>query len=171
MHNKKRHLLRLLAIILLNICALGLAGHMLPGGRSVSALPDVSPDADEKRIIQSTADSDYYLLARLIEAESTGEPYTGQVAVGAVVLNRVRRASFPDSIAGVIYQSGAFASVTDGRIDASAGPQAFRAAGDALNGLDPSGGALYYYSTVESGRGRLEERTAVKIIGSRTFCK
>ena len=89
---------------------------------------------------------DVELLARLIHGEARGEPYVGMVAVGAVVLNRVRSSKFPNTIAGVIYQAGAFDAVADGQINLTPGEQSRRAARDALNGWDPTGGCLYYYN-------------------------
>lgn len=86
------------------------------------------------------------LLARLISAEARGEPYSGQVAVGAVVLNRIRHPSFPNTLSGVIYQSGAFTCITDGQFNEPVAESAYRAARDALNGVDPSGGAIYYFN-------------------------
>lgn len=167
---KKGPLLGLLTIVLLNICAILFSGQLVQS-KPVSSFQSNSPEHAVTQIIESTAESDYYLLARLIEAESAGEPYAGQVAVGAVALNRVMHSSFPDSIAGVIYQPGAFSSVEDGRIDAPAGRLACRAARDALNGLDPSGGAIYYYNRKGRPDNQFAEFAAVKIIGSRTFCR
>ena len=90
--------------------------------------------------------SEVELLARLFHGEARGEPYVGMVAVGAVVLNRVRSSRFPNTIAGVVYQAGAFDAVTDGQINLTPGEQSRRAARDALNGWDPTGGCLYYYN-------------------------
>ena len=90
--------------------------------------------------------NDLYLLAKVIAAEARGEPYTGQVAVGAVVLNRVSHASFPDTIPGVVYQSGAFTCVTDSNWKVEPTAEAKKAARDAINGWDPTGGAIYYYN-------------------------
>ncbi len=95
-------------------------------------------------------DQNTWLLARIISAEARGEPYEGQVAVGAVVMNRVRHPSFPNTVAGVIYQSGAFTAVTDGQFDRPIADSAWRAAADALNGWDPSGGAIYYYNPAKT---------------------
>ena len=86
------------------------------------------------------------LLARLIHGEARGEPYVGMVAVGAVVLNRVKSSRFPNTIAGVIYQAGAFDAVADGQINLTPNEQSRRAARDALNGWDPTNGCLYYYN-------------------------
>ena len=94
----------------------------------------------------STSSSDLNLLARAVYGEARGEPYTGQVAVAAVILNRVKSSKFPNSISGVIYQSGAFTCVSDGQINLSPNQSAYNAARDALNGWDPTNGCLYYYN-------------------------
>ena len=94
--------------------------------------------------------SDIYLLAKVIGAEARGESYTGQVAVGAVVLNRVRHSSFPDSISGVVYQSGAFSCVRDSNWSVEPNDTAKKAARDAINGWDPTGGAIYYYNPAKT---------------------
>jgi len=112
-----------------------------------------------------------YLLAMLISGEARGETYEGQVAVGAVVLNRVKHSSFPNSIAGVIYQSGAFTAVDDGQINMSPTDSCMRAAKDALNGWDPSGGAIYYYNPVTATNQWIRSRPIIKRIGKHVFCK
>ncbi len=94
----------------------------------------------------TTSNADLNLLARCVYGEARGEPYTGQVAVAAVVLNRVRSSKFPNSVSGVIYQSGAFTAVADGQINLSPNQSAYNAARDALNGWDPTNGCLYYYN-------------------------
>ena len=94
----------------------------------------------------STSNADLNLLARCVYGEARGEPYTGQVAVAAVVLNRVRSSKFPNSVSGVIYQSGAFTAVADGQINLTPNTTAYNAARDALNGWDPTNGCLYYYN-------------------------
>ena len=94
----------------------------------------------------TTNSADLNLLARCVYAEARGEPYVGQVAVAAVVLNRVRSSSFPNTISGVIYQAGAFTCVSDGQINLTPNQSAYNAARDALNGYDPTGGCLYYYN-------------------------
>ena len=94
----------------------------------------------------NTTSSELNLLARCVYSESRGEPYTGQVAVAAVVLNRVRSSKFPNTIAGVIYQKGAFTAVSDGQINLTPNESAYKAARDALNGWDPTSGCLYYYN-------------------------
>ncbi len=114
--------------------------------------------------------SEYQLLARLISAEARGEPYIGQVAVGAVVLNRVEHPSFPDSIAGVIYQKGAFSCLTDGQFDQPVADSAYQAARDALNGLDPSGGAIYYFNPKTATNQWIWSRPHITTIGNHRFC-
>lgn len=113
---------------------------------------------------------DVDLLATIISAESRGEPYEGQVAVGACILNRVNHASFPDTLAGVIYQPGAFTCVTDGQINQPVYESARRAANDALNGMDPGGGAIYYYNPAKSTNKWIFSRPVITQIGSHLFC-
>jgi N-acetylmuramoyl-L-alanine amidase len=113
---------------------------------------------------------DYNLLARLISAEARGEPYKGQVAVGALVLNRVSHSSFPNSISGVIYQSGAFTCLYDGQFNKAVADSAYRAARDALNGWDPSGGAIYYYNPVTATSSWIFSRPTITVIGKHRFC-
>lgn len=111
------------------------------------------------------------LLARAINGEARGEPYEGQVAVGAVILNRVDHSSFPNTIAGVIYQSGAFDSVYDGQINLEPTTTAIKAARDALNGWDPSGGCIYFYNPATSTSKWIWSRPIVKTIGKHNFAK
>ena len=96
--------------------------------------------------VGNISDSDLNLLARCVYGESRGEPYNGQVAVAAVVLNRVKSSKFPNTISGVIYQRGAFTAVDDGQINLTPNETAYNAARDALGGWDPTGGCLYYYN-------------------------
>lgn len=120
----------------------------------------------------STSDSsNVNLLARLIYGEARGEPYTGQVAVGAVVLNRVKSSSFPNSISGVIYQSGAFDVVSDGQINLTPNATAKKAAQDALNGWDPSYGAIYYFNPTTASNKWIWSRPMTITIGKHRFCK
>ena len=113
--------------------------------------------------------SDVYLLARTIYAEGRGEPYTGQVAIGAVVLNRVRDNAFPNTISGVVYQKHAFTAVTDGQINLTPNDTAMRAAKDALSGWDPTGGALYYYNPAIATSAWIFDRQTVTVIGKHVF--
>lgn len=114
--------------------------------------------------------SDYQLLARLISAEARGEPYSGQVAVGAVVLNRIEHPSFPNSISGVIYQKGAFSCIDDGQFYVDVADSAYSAARDALNGLDPSGGAIYYFNPSTATSKWIWSRPLITVIGKHRFC-
>lgn len=118
----------------------------------------------------NASQSQVYLLAKAINGEARGEPYTGQVAVGAVILNRVRHASFPNTIAGVIYQPGAFTAVDDGQINAEMSDSCIRAARDALNGWDPVGGAIYYYNPKTATNKWIRTRPVVMTIGKHVFC-
>lgn len=111
------------------------------------------------------------LLARLIYGEARGEPYTGQVAVGAVVMNRVKSSSFPNSISGVIYQSGSFDAVRDGQINLSPDATAKKAAQDAINGWDPSYGAIYYFNPSTATNKWIWSRPMTITIGRHRFCK
>ena len=119
----------------------------------------------------SSHSSDVNLLARLIYGEARGEPYTGQVAVGAVVLNRVRSSKFPNTIAGVIYQSGAFDVVADGQINMTPDSTAKKAAQDALNGWDPSYGSIYYFNPDTATNTWIWSRPHTITIGKHRFCK
>lgn len=119
----------------------------------------------------STSNSDLNLLARLVYAEARGEPYTGQVAVAAVVLNRVKNSSFPNSVAGVIYQKGAFSVVDDGQINLTPNQTAYSAARDAINGWDPTYGAIYYFNPKTATNGWIWSRPVTVVIGNHRFCK
>lgn len=110
------------------------------------------------------------LLAMVINGEARGEPYEGQVAVGAVVLNRVKHSSFPNTIPGVVYQPGAFTAVNDGQINKPIEESCFRAARDALNGWDPSGGAIYYFNPATATSSWIWSRPVIKQIGKHRFC-
>ena len=126
-------------------------------GVSVGAIPEAN-------------EANVNLLARIISAEARGEPYSGQVAVGAVILNRVEHPSFPDTLSGVIYQPGAFTAITDGQFNESVAESAYRAARDALNGTDPSGGAIYYYNPDRAISQWIRTRPVIKRIGKHLFC-
>ena len=120
--------------------------------------------------ITSGMDSSAALLARVISAEARGEPYLGQVAVGAVILNRVSHPSFPSTIAGVVYQPGAFTCMDDGQIDEPVAESAVRAAQAALNGADPSGGAIYYFNPSTATSSWIWSRPLITVIGNHRFC-
>lgn len=115
--------------------------------------------------------NDRNLLARVINGEARGEPFEGQVAVGAVVLNRVNHPSFPNSIASVIYQPGAFTAINDGQINASMAEASYRAADLALSGSDPTGGCIYYYNPATATNAWIRSRPILKTIGKHVFCK
>ena len=117
--------------------------------------------------------SDVQLLARAINGEARGEPYEGQVAIGAVILNRVKDSRFPNTIAGVIYQSGAFTAVADGQINQAMEDEAtvMKAARDAMNGWDPTGGAVYYFNPATATNKWIWSRPLIKTIGKHRFCK
>lgn len=113
--------------------------------------------------------AEVYLLAKTIYAEGRGEPYVGQVAIGAVVMNRVRNKAFPNTISGVVYQKGAFTAVDDGQINLTPNETAMKAAKDALNGWDPTGGALYYYNPAVATSAWIFERETITVIGKHVF--
>lgn len=115
--------------------------------------------------------SDTNLLARVIYGEARGEPYSGQVAVGAVVLNRVKNSKFPNTVAGVVYQSGAFDAVSDGQINMTPDSTAKKAAQDAINGWDPSYGAIYYFNPSTATNKWIWSRPLTVTIGKHRFCK
>ncbi len=119
----------------------------------------------------SASSSDLNLLSRLVYGEARGEEYIGQVAVAAVVLNRVSSSNFPNSVAGVIYESGAFDVVKDGQINLSPNKTAISAAQDALNGWDPSNGALYYFNPNTATSSWIWSRKITLTIGNHMFCK
>lgn len=120
----------------------------------------------------SNSTSDVQLIARAINGEARGEPYEGQVAVGAVILNRVKSSKFPNTIAGVIYEPGAFTAVSDGQINVpiSEGSTVVKAARDALNGWDPTGGAIYYFNPDTATNKWIWSRPLIKTIGKHRFC-
>ena len=115
--------------------------------------------------------SDLNLLAHLVYAEARGESYTGQVGVAAVVLNRVKSSSFPNTVAGVIYQSGAFSVVSDGQINLEPNQTARNAARDAMNGWDPTYGAIYYFNPNTATSPWIWSRPVTVVIGNHRFCK
>lgn len=120
--------------------------------------------------IPASTQNNLYLLARIISAEARGESYLGQVAVGAVVLNRIEHPSFPDTLSGVIYQDGAFTAIVDGQFDEPISDSAYDAARDALNGMDPSGGAIYYFNPDKTDNKWIRTRPVIKRIDNHLFC-
>ena len=130
-------------------------------------------DINNVSLAKTTSISDVQLMARAINGEARGEPYEGQVAVGAVILNRVKDSIFPNSISGVIYQPGAFTAVSDGQINASIseGSTVYKAAQDAMNGWDPTGGCVYYFNPSTATNKWIWSRPLIKTIGKHRFCK
>lgn len=140
----------------------GLKADGVAGSATLSKLGISSSSSPDSKTIE--------LLARAINGEARGEPYSGQVAVGAVILNRVDHPSFPGTVAGVIYQPGAFTAVSDGQINAAMEESCYRAARDALNGWDPVGGAIYYYNPKTATNRWIRTRPIVARIGKHVFC-
>lgn len=139
-------------------------------GKATADAMGISLTSSAKSIpVSGYSNNEVYLLARLIHGEARGEPYVGQVAVGAVVLNRVRHSAFPNTIAGVIYQSGAFDAVADGQINLTPDEQSLRAARDAMNGWDPSGGCIYYYNPSTATNKWIWSREVRLTIGEHVF--
>lgn len=133
--------------------ALGLAGGGGSGGGSYGGF----------------SESDVQLLAKIISAESRGEPYQGQVAVGAVIMNRISHPSFPNTLSGVIYQEGAFSCLYDGGVNAAVVDSAYQAAREAINGSDPTGGAIYYYNPAKTTNKWIWSRQVIAVIGAHNF--
>lgn len=119
--------------------------------------------------VNGFSEADVYLLARTIYAEGRGEPYSGQVAIGAVVMNRIKSDQFPNTVAGVVYQKNAFTAVNDGQINLTPNDTAIKAAKDAINGWDPSGGALYYYNPAVATSKWIFDRQTITVIGRHVF--
>ena len=121
-------------------------------------------------LIEQNTSGDVALLARLISAEARGESYEGQVAVGAVVMNRIAHPSFPNTLSGVIYQRGAFSCLDDGQFDEPVAQSAYAAARDAMNGYDPTGGAIYYFNPATATSQWIWSRPLIVQIGKHRFC-
>lgn len=121
--------------------------------------------------VPAATEANINLLAQIISAEARGEPYVGQVAVGAVILNRIEHPSFPSTLSGVIYQNGAFTAIVDGQFWEPIADSAYNAARDALNGWDPTGGAIYYFNPDTATNSWIWSRPFIKQIGKHRFCK
>ena len=145
----------------------GLAADGIAG---VNTLKTLGISGKDDSSFGGYSSADYELLARIISAEARGESYIGQVAVGAVVLNRVEHPSFPDTVSGVVYQSGAFSCLYDGQFYEPVAESAYSAARDAINGLDPSGGAIYYYNPKTATSQWIFSRPVITTIGNHRFC-
>ncbi|MBQ7348565.1 MAG: spore cortex-lytic enzyme [Clostridia bacterium] len=148
----------------------GLVADGIVGAKTLAAL-GMSSSSNSSSSSSSYSDSDVNLLARLIYGEARGESYVGQVAVGAVVMNRVRSSSFPNTISGVIYQRYAFTAVDDGQINLTPNATARKAAQDAMNGWDPSYGAIYYYNPKTATSSWIFSRQTTVTIGNHVFAK
>ncbi len=148
----------------------GLTVDGIIGTQTLKALGMSSYASSSTTTSSSTySNSDINLLARLVYGEARGESYTGQVAVAAVVLNRVKSSSFPNTISGVIYQPYAFTAVTDGQINLTPNETAIKAAKAAMNGWDPTGGAIYYYNPKTATSSWIYSRKTVATIGNHVF--
>lgn len=145
----------------------GLTADGIAGPATLKALGMSTTGSDKPG---SSQQNSLDLLARVISAEARGEPYSGQVAVGAVILNRVEHPSFPNSISGVVYQPGAFTCMSDGQFNQPVSDSAYRAAQEALNGSDPSGGAIYYFNPSTATSAWIWSRPLLTIIGKHRFC-
>lgn len=145
----------------------GLTADGIAGSKTLAALGLGSSGSSGGSFSQN----DINLLAKVISAEARGESYTGQVAVGAVLLNRVEHSSFPDTIAGVVYQPGAFSCVNDSNWYQPVADSAYKAAKDCINGHDPTGGAIYYYNPAKTSNKWMRSRPVIITIGSHIFCK
>lgn len=121
-------------------------------------------------VVPDATDANVNLLARMISAEGRGESYVGQVAIGAVICNRIEHPSFPDTLAGVIYQNGAFTAISDGQFNEPVAESAYSAARDALAGWDPTGGAIYYYNPDKTSNRFIYSRPVIAVIGDHRFC-
>ncbi len=151
----------------------GLTVDGVAGSQTLSAIginPSTANSSEASSNKNVTNNTDVDLLARLINGEARGEPYEGQVAVGAVILNRTTDARFPSTIAGVVYQPGAFTAIVDGQINAKIEASSVKAARDAINGWDPSGGAVFYFNPATSTNKWIWSRPLIKIIGKHRFC-
>lgn len=148
----------------------GLTVDGVAGNKTLAAL-GINTSSSSTSSSTSNNSQDVMLLAKLINGEARGEPYEGQVAVGAVILNRVRNPKFPSSVAGVVYQPGAFTAIVDGQVNAKMEANSIKAAKDALNGWDPSGGAMYYFNPSTATSSWIWSRPLIKVIGKHRFCR
>ena len=148
----------------------GLTVDGIAGTKTLSAMGITSSSSGSSGSSANNS-NDLNLLAHIIYGEGRGEPYRGQVAIGAVILNRVKSSSFPNTIAGVIYQRGAFDAVSDGQINMAPDSTAKKAAQDAINGWDPSYGAIYYFNPSTATNKWIWSRPLTVVIGKHRFCK
>lgn len=150
----------------------GLTVDGIAGDKTLKAMGIMNSSGNSSSSSSSNSNSNNVnLIAKAIYGEARGEPYVGQVAVGAVIMNRVKSSSFPNTISGVIYQSGAFDAVADGQINMSPDSTAKKAAQDAINGWDPSYGAIYYFNPSTATNKWIWSRPMTVTIGKHRFCK
>ena len=150
----------------------GLTADGIAGTKTLQALGIYNSSSSQNTSSASTTNSsNLNLISRFVYAEARGEPYTGQVAVAAVILNRVKSSLFPNTVSGVVYQSGAFTCVSDGQINLSPDATAKKAAQDAINGWDPTYGALYYFNPNTATSAWIWSRPMTITIGNHRFCK
>lgn len=160
----KKILISLLVIMLFTVCGLFVENIFKKSNKKYSSITYAK---------STNSTSDVQLMARAINGEARGEPYEGQVAVGAVILNRVKSSQFPNTIAGVIYQKGAFTAVSDGQINKPIAENStvYKAARDAMNGWDPTGGCIYYFNPATATNKWIWSRPMTVTIGNHRFCK
>ena len=147
----------------------GLTADGIAGPATLKAMGIMTSSSSSSS--SSSYNSNLNLLSRVIYGEARGEPYTGQVAVGAVVMNRIKSSSFPNTLSGVVYQSGAFDAVKDGQVNLTPDSTARKAAQDAMNGWDPTGGCVYYFNPSTATNKWIWSRPLIKTIGKHRFCK
>lgn len=147
----------------------GLADDGIAGPKTLEALGLTGGGGSGGGGYGGFSESDVQLLARIISAEARGEPYQGQVAVGAVIMNRIAHPSFPNTLSGVIYQPGAFSCLYDGGVNAAVADSAYQAAREAINGSDPTGGAIYYYNPAKTTNKWIWSRQVIAVIGAHRF--
>ncbi|WP_159884285.1 spore cortex-lytic enzyme [Paenibacillus puerhi] len=140
-------------------------------GAGAGAAPSAAPSGMTKATRLGFTEQDLKLMANAVHGEARGEPYVGQIAVAAVILNRVKSSQFPNTVSGVIFQPGAFTAVADGQIWLEPNETSFKAVQDAVNGSDPSDGCLYYFNPVTATSKWIWTRPQVKTIGKHIFCK
>ncbi|MBP0979047.1 MAG: spore cortex-lytic enzyme [Oscillospiraceae bacterium] len=149
----------------------GIAGSETLSSLGITASSGAGSNQQSTQTSSSANQNDAYILAKMISAEARGEPFEGQVAVGAVIMNRVRHPSFPNTISGVLYESGAFSALTDGQYyNEPIAESAHRAADLAIKGWDPSGGAIYYFNPNKTSNAFMWSRPVITVIGSHRFC-
>lgn len=137
--------------------------------KELKRLTGESKTAEDKKV--GHKETDYNLMARCVYAEGRGEPYIGQVAIAAVVMNRIKSSSFPNTVAGVVYQPQAFSVVADGQIDLEPDETAIKAAREAMDGTDPTSGAIYYFNPAKTNNKFIWSRPQIKTIGKHIFAR